>query len=116
MPFKGILLPTDCEGWIPLKRITLADLQKACGGYVTVVSIAQGTLWCPDDAIGQAQNLYTTFIYRKPLWGNVVVTGGVGAKGETLSIHPTQVRHIIKHIPLVKRYATPALLEYIASI
>lgn len=114
---QGLILPHTVEGWIPMWEISLTSLQEAIGGYVEAVDVPKGTLWCPDDAYGQPMNMYSLAIAGIPLCGNLVLTGGVGRKGETLPVPMQWITLINKRIPVSPKWRKdPKVKAFLASL
>lgn len=112
-PCKGIILPADCTGWVPLPEITLEALQGAVGGYVTTVTIPHATLWAIDEAHGHVMNIYTALMFRQSLFGNVVITGGVDNDGETKGLGWRWMRYIMRRVPVADAYKNdPAIVAW----
>jgi len=96
-PIVGVLVH-PLGFYKPMTSIALADLQKAVGGYVDVVSDKHYSVFVADDwhdANPRMVNLSLVRMFGLQLVGSAVITGPVGPNGETLPI-TEQILAIVK--------------------
>ena len=76
-------------------------LSDAVGGMIECVSLKDADLWCNENGIAEGLdlNMIASAIYSEafnasnPILGNVIITGGVDAEGETLGLTDEQVAY-----------------------
>ncbi len=76
-------------------------LSDAVGGMIECVGLKDADLWCNENGIaeGLELNMIASAIYSEafnasnPILGNVIITGGVDAEGETLGLTDEQVAY-----------------------
>ena len=106
---NGEILETDLE------PNSLQALQFAVNGLVQAIDIDEFTMWCNDE--GKILNLPHN-PFGQALWtyrygntdyivGDVVITGGTDAEGETLGLTRSQVQRLRNFALAVRHYVEP---------
>lgn len=80
-------------------------LSDAVGGMIECVGLKDADLWCNENGIaeGLELNMIASAIYSdafgagNPILGNVIITGSVDAKGETLGLTDEQVAYWLEY-------------------
>ena len=80
-------------------------LSDAVGGMIECVGLKDADLWCNENGISEGLdlNMIASAIYSEafnasnPILGNVIITGSVDAKGETLGLTDEQVAYWLEY-------------------
>ena len=80
-------------------------LSDAVGGMIECVGLKDADLWCNENGIAESLelNMIASAIYSEafnasnPILGNVIITGGVDAEGETLGLTDEQVAYWLEY-------------------
>ena len=80
-------------------------LSDAVGGMIECVGLKNADLWCNENGISEGLdlNMIASAIYSdafgagNPILGNVIITGSVDAKGETLGLTDEQVAYWLEY-------------------
>lgn len=80
-------------------------LSDAVGGMIECVGLKDADLWCNENGIaeGLELNMIASAIYSdafnasNPILGNVIITGGADAEGETLGLTDEQVAYWLEY-------------------
>jgi hypothetical protein len=112
---KGLIIPHNGDGFRCMKDISGDKINEAVGGYFDILAKPNITLWVLDDGMHLPLNYPVALLFGERLFGDVVVTGGVGEQGESLPIPPALIRIVSKFIhpdvkdadefPSLRRYA-----------
>ena len=102
---------------LDLTNDALKPLQKAVGGYVEAIELADDmTIWCNDEGKlnGLPHNPYAQHFWDAAfgrhtdyIVGDIVLTGGVDDDGETIGLDDWQVELIGKVVARVDSYVSP---------
>ncbi len=100
---KAVVISTDGhKGVVEFEfRKCYELLTNAVGGMIECVGLKDADLWCNENGIaeGLELNMIASAIYSEafnasnPILGNVIITGGVDAEGETLGLTDEQVAY-----------------------
>jgi hypothetical protein len=101
-PVLGVVIHTDGTR-TDLHEISLEVYQDAVGGYVDALTVSSMvTVFMHDSGMFELpQNNVAMLLFSRPMWGDVVMVGGVDAEGNTLPL-PTIFHKRIKKL-LAKR-------------
>ena len=80
-------------------------LSNAVGGMIECVGLKDADLWCNENGIAEGLdlNMIASAIYSEafgasnPILGNVIITGGADAEGETLGLTDEQVAYWLEY-------------------
>jgi len=100
---KAVAISTDGhKGVVEFEfRKSYELLSNTVGGMIECVGLKDADLWCNENGIaeGLELNMIASAIYSEafnasnPILGNVIITGGVDAEGETLGLTDEQVAY-----------------------
>lgn len=85
---------------LDISQDSLKTLQTAVDGLIQPIDYAGFTVWVNEEGLLRndlEQNLPMMSIYRTPIMGNAVFTGGVDSEGETLGL-PEQYETLVRDI------------------
>jgi hypothetical protein len=114
---KALQITTSGE-IIELKDITLESLQGGVGGVIQAIALDGLTLWCNDN--GKTEGLPHN-PYAQELWdsvygvktdylvGDVVITGGTDAKGDTIPLTRIEADILIDIAATVAEFVGPRI-------
>lgn len=103
MSFKAAVIPSDPAQTIWAHEFeNYLDIQEAVGGTFDCVHLnllgQEVTAWCHDEGLifGMEKNYIIASLFGIDLRGQVVLSGGADAHGETLPLDPTILDALIQ--------------------
>jgi hypothetical protein len=97
----------------------LATLQQGVGGLVQAVDLSERlTMWLNEEGkvLGQAHNPYGQFFWDKLygahtdyIVGDIVISGGTDADGNTLGLTEQQVEWVMYFVNRVREFVEPSI-------